>query len=151
MRTRVFKCCFHNLHVAKRAKPFPRSWGSVAKISLRALVISAGVALLLMTAFSDLAPTRIEGFGNATAGEPVSIDCVVVRCDHSKTGLIVTAMDRMGVEARIYLRSAVMPEPVPVGTLLRIVVTPSEEDPHFMFASSVEVLSSGMALSSAQS
>lgn len=123
----------------------------MAKISLRALVISAGVALFLMTVFSDLAPAHIEGFGNTTAGETVSVDCVVVRCDQSKTGLIVTAMDRTGVEARIYLQSAVMPEPVPVGSVLRIVVTPSEEDPLFMFASSVEVLSSGMALPSAQS
>ena len=123
----------------------------MARISLRALVISAGVALFLMTAFSDLAPVRIESFGNATAGGPVSVDCVVVRCDHSKTGLIVRAMDRTGVEARIYLQPAVMPEPVPVGTLLRFVVTPSEEDPLFMFASSVEVLSPGMALPSAQS
>ncbi len=115
----------------------------MAKISLRALVISAGVALFLMTAFSDLAPVHIEGFGNATAGESVSVDCVVVRCDHSKTGLIVTAMDKTGVEARIYLQLAVLSEPVPAGTVLRMVVTPSEEDPSFMFASFVEILSPG--------
>jgi hypothetical protein len=113
----------------------------MAKIGLRALVISAGVALVLLTMFSELAPIQVVDFGDAAVGGTVSIDCVVVSCNHSKTGLIMTAVDRNGAEARIYLQPSVLAEPVPSGSVVRVAVTPSEEDPVFMFASSVEVLS----------
>ena len=113
----------------------------VTKIGLRALVVSAAVALFLLTVFSDLAPDRVAGFGDAVIGGTVSIDCVVVSCNHSKTGLIMTAVDRNGAEARIFLQPSVMAAPVPCGSVVRVAVTPSEEDPAFMFASSFKVLS----------
>jgi hypothetical protein len=113
----------------------------MAKIGLKALVISAGVALVLLTLFSELMPVQVNGFRDVTIGDTVSIDCMVVSCGHSKTGLIMTAVDRNGDEARIYLQSSVLAEPVLSGSAVRVAVTPSEEDPAFMFASSVKVLS----------
>jgi hypothetical protein len=111
------------------------------KIGLRSLVIFASVALVLLTVFSDLAPVHVEGFKDVTGSDPVSVECVVVQCNHSKTGLIMTAMDRDGAEARVFLQPSVLAEPVPTGSVVRLVVTPSADDAMFMFASSAEVLS----------
>ena len=112
----------------------------MVKIGLRSLVVSAGVALLLLTVFSDLVPAHVDGFEDAMIGDTVSVECVVVQCNHSKTGLIITALDRNGVGASIFLQPSVLAAPVPVGSVVRVMVTPSEDDPKFMFASSIKVL-----------
>ena len=113
----------------------------MVKIGLRSLVVSAGVALVLLTIFSDLVPDHVEGFADATSGGAVMVECVVVQCNHSKNGLIITAVDRNGLEASIYLQPSVLPDPVPAGSVVKLAVTPSETDPRFMFASSFEILS----------
>jgi hypothetical protein len=113
----------------------------MAKISLRSLVVSAGVALVLLTVFSDLVPAHVDGFEDVAVGSNMSVECIVVQCNHSKSGLIMTALDRNGAGASIFLSPSVLAGPVAVGTVVRVTVTPSEDDPTFMFASKVEVLS----------
>jgi hypothetical protein len=113
----------------------------MAKIGLRSLVISAGVALVLLTVFSDLVPAHVDGFEDAAVGNNVSIECIVVQCNHSKSGLIISALDRNGAGASIFLSPSVLAGPVSVGTVVRVTLTPSEDDPMFMFASKIEVLS----------
>lgn len=109
------------------------------KISLRSLVVSAGVALVLLTVFSDLVPERVDEFKDAMVGSEVSVECVVVQCNHSKSGLIVTAIDMSGARASIFLAPSVLAEPITAGTAIRVVVTPSGDDPGFFFASSIEL------------
>ena len=111
------------------------------KFGLRSLVVSAGVALVLLSTFSDLVPDHVDGFADAANGRAVIVECVVVQCNHSKTGLIITAVDRNGAEASIYLQPSVLSDPVPVGSIVKLTVTPSDADPKFMFASSFEILS----------
>jgi hypothetical protein len=111
------------------------------KIGIRSLVVCAAVVLTLLTVFSDLMPHKVEGFQDAVSGGTVSVDCIVVHCNRTKTGLIMTAMDRDGVQASIFLQSSILAEPVPAGSVVRVAVTPSDDDPMFMFASSAEVLS----------
>lgn len=111
------------------------------KFGLRSLVVSAGVALVLLTVFSDLTPAHEDGFKDVVSGKTVSVECIVIQCNHSRTGLIITAMDRNGAQASIFLQPSVLPEPVPAGSVVRLAVTPSDDDPTFMFASSAEVLS----------
>ena len=113
----------------------------MVKIGLRSLIVSAGVALVLMTVFSDLVPAHVDGFGDVAAGKDASVECIVVQCNHSKTGLIMTALDRNGAGASIFLSPSVLAAPVPAGTVVRVTVTPSEDDPAFLFASKIEVLS----------
>ncbi len=113
----------------------------MVKIGLRSLVISAAAALVLLTVFSDLAPSHVDGFKDVGGSDPVSVECIVVQCNHSKTGLIMTAMDRDGARASIFLQPSVLEDPVPAGSVVRVSVTPSSDDATFMFASSAEVLS----------
>ena len=113
----------------------------MGKFGLRSLVVSAGVALVLLTMFSDLVPDHVDGFADAASGKPVIVECAVVQCNHSKTGLIMTAVDRNGAEASVYLQPSVLPDPVPIGSVVKLEVTPSDTDPTFMFASSCKVLS----------
>jgi hypothetical protein len=111
------------------------------KIGLGTLTICAGVALVLLVIFSDLAPDNAESFSDAETGSTVTVDCVSLQCNRSKTGLIMTAVDRDGVQARIYLNPSVLADPVPAGSVVRVAVTPSDDDPTFLFAASVEVIS----------
>jgi hypothetical protein len=132
---------FINLRVPNNENKWqPMRW-NVKKIGLRSLVACAAVALVLLTVFSDLMPAKVEGFEDAVSGDKVSVDCVVVHCNRSRTGLIMTAMDRDGVQASIFFQPSILAEPVPAGSLVRVSVTPSDDDPMFMFASSAEVLS----------
>jgi hypothetical protein len=112
----------------------------MVKIGLRFIVVSAGVALVLLTLFSDLSPERVETFKDARVGSDVSIECVVVQCNHSKTGLILKTMDRDGAGASIFFPPSVLAAPVPVGSVIKVTVTPSEDDPTFLFASSFKLL-----------
>lgn len=114
---------------------------SMVKPGLRSLVICAAIALALLTLFSDLAPDRVDGFDDAVSGDTVSVDCIVIHCNRSKTGMIMTAIDRDMVQASIFLQPSVLLELVPAGSLVRVAVTPSDDDKMFMFASSAEVLS----------
>ena len=124
------------------------------KIGLGTLTIFAGVALVLLVVFSDLAPDNAESFlfsdlapdnaesfSDAESGSTVTVDCVSLQCNRSKTGLIMTAVDRDGVQASIYLNPSVLAVPVPAGSVVRVAVTPSDDDPTFLFAASVEVIS----------
>jgi hypothetical protein len=113
----------------------------MVKISLRSLAVSAGVALLLLTVFSDLSPERVDLFKDVKAGGEVTVVCVVMQCNHSKTGLILNVMDRSGAVVGVYVPASIMAVPVPIGSAIRVTVTPSENDPTFMFASSVELAS----------
>jgi hypothetical protein len=113
----------------------------MVKIGLRSLVVSAGVALVLLTISSDLVPAHVDGFADAISDGQVLVVCVVVQCNRSKTGLIVDAVDQNGLEASIYLQPSVLSDPIPIGSVVRLDVTPSDTDPTFMFASSCEVLS----------
>jgi hypothetical protein len=113
----------------------------MVKIGLRSLVVSAGIALLLLTVLSDLSPEQVDLFKDAKIGSEVTIECVVVQCNHSKTGHILTAMDKGGAGASIYLPSAVLATPVPAGSVIKATVTPSEDDSTFLFASSVKLVS----------
>ena len=115
------------------------AWAMV-RIGLRTLVVCAGTALVLLTVFSDLAPDHVTGFGDAVSGGTVSVDCIVIQCNHSKTGLIMTAMDQNGAQASIFLQPSVLAEPVPAGAMVRLDVTPSDGDATFLFASSAKVL-----------
>ena len=112
----------------------------MVKIRLRTLVVCAGIALVLLTIFSDLTPVHANGFQDAVGGGTVSVDCVVISCNHSKTGLIMTALDRNGIQASIFLQPSVLADPVPAGSVVRVAVTPSDDDASFMFASSAVVL-----------
>ena len=111
------------------------------KIGLGTLTTCAGVALVLLVVFSDLAPDNAESFSDAESGSTVTVDCVSLQCNRSKTGLIMTAIDRDGVQASIYLNPSVLADPVPTGSVVRVAVTPSDDDPAFLFAASVEVIS----------
>ena len=111
------------------------------KIGLGTLTIFAGVALVLLVVFSDLAPDNAESFSDVESGSTVTVDCVSLQCNRSKTGLIMTAVDRDGVQASIYLNPSVLADPVPAGSVVRVAVTPSDDDPTFLFAASVEVIS----------
>jgi hypothetical protein len=113
----------------------------MVKIGIRSLVACAMVALILLTILSDLTPRRVEGFNDAVKGGTVSVDCIAVSCNRSKTGLIMTALDQNGDRASIFLGPSVLKDPVPAGSSVRLAVTPSDDDPTFMFASSAVVLS----------
>jgi hypothetical protein len=113
----------------------------MGKMGLRSLIVSAGVALVLLTVLSDLVPGHVDGFDDVAVGKSVSVECVVVQCNHSKSGLIMTALDRNGAGASIFLSPSVLAAPVPVGTVVRVTVIPSGDDPTFLFASKIEVLS----------
>jgi hypothetical protein len=132
---------FFSLQVSVSEKyPHPLLMAMV-KIGLKSLVACALVSLILLTIFSDLKPDHVEGFRDAVSGATVSVDCIVVHCNHSKTGLIMTALDRNGAQANIFLQPSVMADPVPAGSLMRLAVTPSDDDATFMFASSAEIIS----------
>ena len=105
------------------------------------MVVSAGVALVLLSIFSDLVPEHVDGFANAANGGAVLVECVVVQCNRSKTGMIIAAIDRNGAEASIYLQPSVLSDPVPVGAVVKMTVTATDADPAFMFASSFEIIS----------
>ncbi|HEY3420833.1 MAG TPA: hypothetical protein VGK23_09790 [Methanomassiliicoccales archaeon] len=113
----------------------------MVKIGLRSLVVCAGVALLLLSILSDLSPERVDLFKDVKVGNEGTVECVVVQCNHSKTGLIITAMDKDGAGASIFLPPSVLAAPVPPGSVIKVVLTPSEDDPTFMFASSFELIS----------
>ena len=132
---------FRNIACIGRRELDPTSPMIMRKFGLRSLVVSAGVALVLLSTFSDLVPDHVDGFADAANGRAVIVECVVVQCNHSKTGLIITAVDRNGAEASIYLQPSVLSDPVPVGSIVKLTVTPSDADPKFMFASSFEILS----------
>jgi hypothetical protein len=141
MCLRVFKCCFLSLPVRIGEKyPDVLVW-SMIKIGLRSLVVCATVALILLTIFSDLTPHHVEGFEDAVKGGPVSVDCIVIHCNHTKSGFIMTALDQNGDQASIFLAQSVLNESVAAGSAVRLAVTPSDDDPNFLFASSAEVLS----------
>jgi hypothetical protein len=84
----------------------------MVKIGLRSLVLAAGIALALLTVFSNLTPEQVEAFRDAKVGSEVTVECVVVQCNHSKTGLILTAIDVEGAEASIFLSQSVMAIPI---------------------------------------
>lgn len=113
----------------------------MVKFALRSLVACATVALVLLTVFSDLTPHSVDGFEDAVQGGDVSVDCIVLHCNRTKTGFIMTALDQKGEQASIFLAPSVLNGPVPAGSAVRMVVTPSDDDPDFFFASSAEVLS----------
>ncbi len=113
----------------------------VVKVGLRSLVVSAGVALVLLTAFSELTPQPVDLFKDAMEGSEVSVECIVIQCNQSKSGHIITAMDKGGEVASIYLSPSVLAASVPAGSVIRVVLTPSEDDPSFMFASFLEISS----------
>ena len=141
MRLRVFKCCFLSLHVRIFEKYNNALVWPMVKIGLRSLVGCAMLALILLTVFSDLTPHRVEGFKDAVKGSPVSVDCIVISCNNSKSGFIMSALDQNGDHAGIFLALSVLSEAVPAGSSVRLTVAPSDDDPAFMFASSAEVLS----------
>ena len=113
----------------------------MVKFGLRSLVVSAGVALVLLTISSDLVPAHVDGFADVISDGQVLVECVVVQCNRSKTGLIIDAVDQNGVEASVFMQPSVLSDPIPIGAVVKLDVTPSDTDPKFMFASSCEVLS----------
>ena len=56
---------------------------AMVKIGLRPLVVCAAVVLVLMTVFSDLTPDHVAGFKDAVSGDTVSVDCIVIQCNHT--------------------------------------------------------------------
>jgi hypothetical protein len=112
----------------------------VGKISVRSLTIAAGIVLLALAITSDLTPVQVVGFQDATGGDPATVDCIVVQCNRSKTGIIINAVDQNGGRASIYFQPSVLQELLPAGSAIKVAVTPSDDDPTFLFASSIEVL-----------
>jgi hypothetical protein len=109
-------------------------------LSPRRLFVLAALSVVGLLLVSDLAPLPVERFSHLGSTGESEVVCIVAKLRPNEKGFLMNLTDSEGEHRDAFCAREDMVPGVTNGSVVSMVVQPSEEDPRFLFVRSLRLL-----------
>ncbi|MBI0584802.1 MAG: hypothetical protein ISF22_11345 [Methanomassiliicoccus sp.] len=104
--------------------------------SPRGLLALSILAVAGLMAMSDFSPSQVSSIGDLDE-DPAAISAIALSCRPCAGGFLLLLSDGAGGEATAFCPSDLLSGAVPDGTLVRVTVQRSADDPDFLYVKEI--------------